>query len=153
MSFTPWGIYDSDKGFSLGTFFTYTMYGFKRSPFTYQHRIGYNYIQGFVYQGIFPSYDGKKSFNIDATISSRRNFYNFFGFGNNTDGYKDAKKNYNRVHIRQFKLSPSFHLDFSEKERLVLQASWEMFKAKETNDRFINQFYPRSINRLVLKIR
>jgi len=142
MSFTPWGIYDSDKGFSLGTFFTYTMYGFKRSPFTYQHRIGYNYIQGFVYQGIFPSYDGKKSFNIDATISSRRNFYNFFGFGNNTDGYKDAKKNYNRVHIRQFKLSPSFHLDFSEKERLVVQASWEMFKAKETNDRFINQFYP-----------
>lgn len=142
MSFTPWGIYDSDKGFSLGTFFTYTMYGFKRSPFTYQHRIGYNYIQGFVYQGIFPSYDGKKSFNIDATISSRRNFYNFFGFGNNTEGYKDAKKNYNRVHIRQFKLSPSFHLDFSEKERLVVQASWEMFKAKETNDRFINQFYP-----------
>ena len=143
ISFTPWGIYDSDKGFSLGTFFTYTMYGFKRSPFTYQHRIGYNYIQGFVYHGIFPSYDEKKSFNIDATISSRRNFYNFFGFGNNTDSYKEAKKNYNRVDIRQFKFSPSFHLNFSEKRYLILQASWEMFKANETDDRFINRFYPK----------
>lgn len=53
MSFTPWGIYDSDKGFSLGIFFTYAMYGFKRLPLTYQHRIRYDYIQDFVYQGIF----------------------------------------------------------------------------------------------------
>ena len=55
ISFTPWGIYDSDKGISLGTFFTYTMYGFKRAPFTYQHRIGYNYLKGFMYAGIFPN--------------------------------------------------------------------------------------------------
>lgn len=142
IAFTPWGIYDSDKGFSLGTYFTYTMYGFKRSPFTYQHRIGYNYLQGFMYQGIFPSYDGRKIFTIDATISSRRDFYNFFGFGNNTDGYKDAKKNYNRVHIRQFRLSPSFNLNFNEKESLTVQASVEMFKARKTSDRFINQYYP-----------
>ncbi len=142
MSLTPWGIYDSDKGFSLGTFFTYTMYGFKRSPFTYQHRVGYNYLQGFMYQGIFPSYDGKKSFNIEATISSKRNFYNFFGFGNNTDGYKEAKKNYNRVHIREFKLSPSFLLNFGKNEKLTVRTSLEMFKAKETSDRFINQYYP-----------
>lgn len=142
ISFTPWGTYDSDKGFSLGTFFTYTMYNFKRAPFTYRHRIGYNYLQGFMYQGTFPSYDGKKSFNLDATISSRKNFYNFFGFGNNTDGYKDEKNNFNRVHIREFRLSPSFHFDFSKKENLVVQTSVEMFKAKETNDQFINKYYP-----------
>lgn len=142
ISFTPWGTYDSDKGFSLGTFFTYTMYGFKRAPFTYRHRIGYNYLQGFMYQGTFPSYDGKKSFNLDATISSRRNFYNFFGFGNNTDGYKDEKKNYNRVHIREFRLSPSFNLEFGKKEQLAVHTSLEMFKAKETDDRFINHYYP-----------
>ena len=60
ISFTPWGIYDSDKGISLGTFFTYTMYGFKRAPFTYQHRIGYNYLKGFMYAGVFPNYDGRR---------------------------------------------------------------------------------------------
>lgn len=142
ISFTPWGIYDSDKGFSLGTFLTYTMYGFKRAPFTYRHRIGYNYLTGFMYQGVFPSYDGKKSFNLDVHIGSRRDFYNFFGFGNNTDGYKDAKKNYNRVHIRKYKLSPSFNYNFTEKEVLAVHTSVEMFKAKETKDRFINHYYP-----------
>ena len=95
-----------------------------------------------MYQGIFPSYDGKKLFNIEATISSKRNFYNFFGFGNNTDGYKEAKKNYNRVHIREFKLSPSFLLNFGKNEKLTVRTSLEMFKAKKTSDRFINQYYP-----------
>ena len=86
ISFTPWGIYDSDKGISLGTFFTYTMYGFKRAPFTYQHRIGYNYLKGFMYAGIFPNYDGRRRLYLNASISSPRNFENFFGFGNNTAG-------------------------------------------------------------------
>mgnify|MGYP000671806201 FL=1 len=81
ISFTPWGIYDSDKGISLGTFFTYTMYGFKRAPFTYQHRIGYNYLKGFMYAGIFPNYDGRRRLYLNASISSPRNFENFFGFG------------------------------------------------------------------------
>lgn len=69
ISFTPWGIYDSDKGISLGTFFTYTMYGFKRAPFTYQHRIGYNYLKGFMYAGIFPNYDGRRRLYLNASIS------------------------------------------------------------------------------------
>lgn len=68
--FTPWGFYDSDVGFSLGAFFTYTMYGFKQSPFTFRHRIGYNYLRGFMYQGTFPFYDERKSFNLDAFIAS-----------------------------------------------------------------------------------
>ena len=70
ISFTPWGIYDSDKGISLGTFFTYTMYGFKRAPFTYQHRVGYNYLKGFMYAGIFPNYDGRRRLYLNASISS-----------------------------------------------------------------------------------
>ena len=93
ISFTPWGIYDSDKGISLGTFFTYTMYGFKRAPFTYQHRIGYNYLKGFMYAGIFPNYDGRRRLYLNASFSSPRNFENFFGLGNNTAGYKEEKKN------------------------------------------------------------
>ena len=92
ISFTPWGIYDSDKGISLGTFFTYTMYGFKRAPFTYQHRIGYNYLKGFMYAGVFPNYDGRRRLYLNASISSPRNFENFFGFGNNTADYKEEKK-------------------------------------------------------------
>lgn len=141
-SFSPWGVYDSDNGFSLGAYFTYTMYGFKRAPFTYRHRIGYNYREGFMYQAVFPGYDGKKSFNMDASISSPRSFTNFFGFGNTTDGYKDESKNFNRVRVRKYTLTPSFHLNVSEDKSLVLYSSLEMFKAKRPDDRFINQIYP-----------
>lgn len=142
IAFSPWGVYDSDNGFSLGAYFTYTMYGFKRTPFTYQHRIGYNYREGFMYQGIYPAYDGRKSFYFDAMISSPKNFFNFFGFGNNTDGYKNEKKNYNRVNIRQFTLKPSFHFDFKEGQKLIVYTSLDLFKAKRPDDRFINQYYP-----------
>lgn len=142
VSFSPWGVYDSDNGFSLGAYFTYTMYGFKRAPFTYRHRIGYNYIEGFMYQGIYPDYSGRKSFYLDAMISSPKNFFNFFGFGNNTEGYKNEKKNYNRVNIRQFTLKPSFHFDFKKGEKLIVYTSLDLFKANRPDDRFINQYYP-----------
>lgn len=123
ISFTPWGIYDSDKGISLGTFFTYTMYGFKRAPFTYQHRIGYNYLKGFMYAGIFPNYDDRRRLYLNASISSPRNFENFFGFGNNTAGYKEEKKNYNRVKLRTYMFNPSFEMDLRKEEVMTFFGS------------------------------
>ena len=140
-SFTPWGIYDSDNGISLGAFLTYTMYGFKRAPFTYRHRIGFNYLEGFMYQAIFPSYDGRKSFYIDAFLGNAKNFSNFFGFGNNTDGYKDERNNYNRVNTKEFTVSPSFHYDFSKEEKGIIFTSLELFKAKRSEGRFISEYY------------
>ena len=129
ISFTPWGIYDSDKGISLGTFFTYTMYGFKRAPFTYQHRIGYNYLKGFMYAGVFPNYDGRRRLYLNASISSPRNFENFFGFGNNTAGYKEEKKNYNRGKLRTYMLNPSFEMDLRKEEVVTFFGSLDMYKA------------------------
>lgn len=144
-SFTPWGFYDSDVGFSLGAFFTYTLYGFKQSPFTFRHRIGYNYLNGFIYQGAFPFYDKRKSFNLDAFIASPRNFSNFFGYGNNTEGFKDEAKNYNRVSLRQYSLTPSFRLNVKEEQLLKFAASFEMYKARRPDDRYINEVYSDSL--------
>lgn len=141
ISFTPWGIYDSDKGISLGTFFTYTMYGFKRAPFTYQHRIGYNYLKGFMYAGIFPNYDDRRRLYLNASISSPRNFENFFGFGNNTAGYKEEKKNYNRVKLRTYMFNPSFEMDLRKEEVMTFFGSLDMYKAKRTDDRYIYTVY------------
>ena len=140
--FTPWGFYDSDVGFSLGAFFTYTMYGFKQSPFTFRHRIGYNYLRGFMYQGTFPFYDERKSFNLDAFIASPRNFFNFFGYGNNSEGFKDENKAYNRVTLRQYSVIPSFRMEMKKSQQLTLSASFEMYKAKHTEGRYINQVLP-----------
>lgn len=142
LSFTPWGFYDSDLGISLGAFVTYTKYGFKQSPYTYRHRIGYNYLRGFMYQGMFPFYDERKSFNLDAFIGSPKNFSNFFGFGNETDGFKDEKKNYNRVSLRQYSFTPSFQWDFRKEQRITLSAIFEMYKAKKEENRYITKYYP-----------
>ena len=140
--FTPWGFYDSDAGFSLGAFFTYTMYGFKQSPFTFRHRVGYNYLRGFMYQGTFPFYDGRKSFNLDAFIASPRNFFNFFGYGNDSEGFKDEGKSYNRVTLRQYSVVPSFRMEMKQDRQLTLSASFEMYKAKHTEGRYIDEVYP-----------
>lgn len=141
-SFTPWGIYDSDRGITLGAFFTYTQYGFKRAPFTYRHRIGYNYLQGFMYQGIFPSYDGRRSFHLDAFVGSPWNFTNFFGFGNATQGYKDEKRKYNRVTIHQYGLMPSYHLSLKHDQQLIVYTGLNLYKVKRSDGRFISQIYP-----------
>lgn len=137
VSFTPWGIYDTDRGISLGAFLTYTEYGFKRAPFTYRHRIGYNYLEGFMYQGVFPNYSGRRAFYIDATVGSPRNFSNFFGYGNATHGYKDEKRKYNRVKIRKYALIPSYHLSFPGHHELIFSTAFNMYKAKRTEGRFI----------------
>lgn len=141
-SFTPWGIYDSDRGITLGAFFTYTEYGFKRAPFSYRHRIGYNYLQGFMYQGIFPSYDGRRSFQLDAFIGSPWNFSNFFGFGNATKGYKDEKRKFNRVTIHQYGLTPSYHFSFKNNQKWMLYSGLNLYKVKHSDGRFISRFYP-----------
>ncbi len=139
--FSPWGVYDSDWGLSLGSFVTYTRYGLKRSPFSYQHRLGYNYLRGFMYKGIFPMYDERKSIYLDAFVGSPSNFSNFFGFGNNTNGFKDSPKDYNRVKVAQYSIAPSFHYTLGEGHKLIFTSSFELFKIRKTTDRYINHYY------------
>lgn len=141
ISFSPWGVYDSDWGLSLGSFVTYTRYGLKRSPFSYQHRFGYNYLKGFMYKGIFPMYDERKSIYIDAFVGAPSNFSNFFGFGNNTDGFKDEKKSYNRVKISQYSVSPSYHYSFRPGQQVIAALGLEIYKIRHTEGRYINEFY------------
>jgi len=140
-SFTPWGYYDSDLGINLGMFYTYTQYGFKRSPFTYQHRIGYSYLRGFMYRGIFPRYDARKSIHLDIDFGFPINNYNFFGFGNDTDGYKDKKRSYNRNNIRELNIAPSYHLELDDRNKFIFKTSFELFKVRNSGDKLINRIY------------
>lgn len=141
VSLSPWGVYDSDWGLTLGSFLSFTQYGLKRSPFSYQHRIGYNYLRGFMYKGTFPSYDGKRNIYIDAFVGSPANFSNFFGFGNDTNGFKDKKKNYNRVKVAQYSIASSIHTEFKKDQNLVLSIGLEAYKVKYENDKYLNDFY------------
>ncbi len=141
--FTPMGIYDSDLGLSLGAYLTYTMYGFKRMPYTYRHRLGYNYLEGFSYLGFFPPFDERFNLIVQASLTTPNNFYNFFGFGNHTPGYKDEKNSYNQVKIDRYNIAPSIYWRLNDYHRLIGTASFELFQLKDKYDegRFINQVY------------
>lgn len=140
-SVTPWGIYDSDLGLYLGVYATWTMYGFKRVPYTYRHRIGYNYLNGFMYIGSFPSFDERKTFILEAYLGTTKNFTNFFGYGNNTEGFKNEERKYNRVKISKYTITPSYYYNFHKDQRIYAKGALEIFKMHETTDRYINMLY------------
>lgn len=142
-SITPIGIYDSDMGLNLGTSMAYTVYGFRRAPYTRRHQLSYDLNNGFIYQGIFPSYDEKKSLHVMALLGSPSYFTNFFGFGNNTNGYKNEKNNYNRVNINKYMLKPSLYYNINKDQTINISTSIEAYKVKnpKKRDRFINEFY------------
>ncbi|MFT3993685.1 MAG: hypothetical protein QM660_05215 [Dysgonomonas sp.] len=146
LDFSPWGMYDSDLGLYLGAYLTKTMYGFKRSPFTYRHRLGYNYLNGLMYVGSFPGFDERKSFVIEAYIGTAKNFTNFFGYGNNTNGFKDQHREYNRVDIRKYSVTPSFYFNINPIHRFVAKSSLELIKIDNTHDRYINTLYANGDN-------
>lgn len=141
LDFTPWGVYDSDLGLYLGAYVTKTLYGFRRASYTYRHRMGYNYLNGFQYQGFFPTYDEKQNFIIEGFFGTPNNFVNFFGYGNETSRYKDESKKYNRVNMYRLSVSPSYNYKFDEKHKITAQASVEVFKFKESKERYVNHIY------------
>lgn len=143
LDFTPMGIYDSDLGLSLGAYLTYTMYGFKRVPYTYRHRLGYNYLEGFSYLGFFPPFDERFNLIVQASLTTPNNFYNFFGFGNQTPGYKDEKNSYNQVKIDRYNIAPSLYWRLNDWQRFIGTAAFELFQLKDKYDesRFINHVY------------
>lgn len=141
VSFSPWGVYDSDWGLSLGSFVSFTQYGLNQSPFSYQHRIGYNYLKGFMYKGVFPNYNGKTTWYIDAFIGSPQNFSNFFGYGNNTSDFKDEKKNYNRVSVGQYSLTPSLQQTISPDQKMIFSSGLEIFRVKKEEGRYLSLLY------------
>lgn len=143
-SVTPIGVYDSDLGLNLGTSISYTTYGFRRAPFSSQHQLSFDYNSGFIYQGIFPDFDAKKSFHLSAFLGSSAYFSNFFGFGNDTDGYKDEKKNYNRVNLKKYAITPGFYYTINKDQELNLSTSFDIYKINdsEKGDRLINKMYP-----------
>ncbi|MFR9165231.1 MAG: hypothetical protein ACLVKO_02980 [Dysgonomonas sp.] len=142
-SITPIGIYDSDLGLNIGTSLAYTIYGFRRSPYTRRHQLSYNYVEGFTYQGIFPDYDSRRSFHVSAFVGSPEYFSNFFGYGNNTSGFKDEKNNYNRVHLNKYTLTPAIYYTISDNQEFNIYSSFEIYKVNNPKgrDRYINVWF------------
>ncbi len=140
---TPIGIYDSDLGLDLGTSMTYTIYGFRRAPFSRQHQLSYNYNSGFVYQGIFPDFNSKKSIHLSASVSTPNYFINFFGLGNETSRNRDKDKSYNRVYLSKYTLTPGLYYTIDKDQEFNISTSFEAYKPDNPagRNRYINEVY------------
>lgn len=142
-SVTPIGIYDSDLGVNLGTSVSYTVYGFRRAPYSQRHQLSFDYVNGVTYQGIFPDYDGRKSFHLSAYVGSPAYFSNFFGFGNSTAGFKHKQKKYNRVNIEKYSIAPALYYNPDEYSEFNVTSSFDLNRVHnpEGRNRYINEVY------------
>lgn len=142
-SVTPIGIYDSDLGVNLGTSVSYTVYGFRRAPYSQMHQLSFDYVNGLTYQGIFPDFDGKRSFHLSAYVGSPAYFSNFFGFGNSTAGFKDMQRKYNRVNIEKYSIAPALYYNPNEYSEFNITSSFDLNRVRnpEGRNRYINEIY------------
>ncbi|WP_338732736.1 metallophosphoesterase [Mangrovimonas cancribranchiae] len=143
--------YNPDDGVKLGLSGTYTVNGFKRNPFTEQHKLSAAYYfatQGFdmEYEGEFAQVINDFNLGLNARLTSPNYSINFFGFGNETinpnyinDHIYDL--DYNRVKLSAFKIAPSLIKRGDLGSKTSLKLLYETIEVEQIQHRFINTYY------------
>src|SRR5690606_37890414 len=141
--------YNPDDGFRIGLADTYTFNGFRKNPFTRQHRLKGAYY--FATNGFDLSYEGEFAHIMDQVnlelglrFTSPNFTQNFFGFGNETgngDGDHPLGEDYNRVRIRTLRFAPALVWRGFFGSKVKLGASYENIAVETTPDRYIEAFY------------
>lgn len=139
--------YNPDDGFQLGLNTSFTKYGFRRNPFTTQHRFrgGYYFAtQSFdvEYHGEFANVFGNYNFLIGAHFTNPSYTRNFFGMGNETiNPEEELGKDYNRVRISRIGGEAGIVKKSPFGRFYKLAASFEGVQIEENPDRFIYDEY------------
>ncbi|MEN1784377.1 MAG: metallophosphoesterase [Bacteroidota bacterium] len=145
--FLPTVGFNPDDGLRLGFVNTYTFNGFRKNPFTEQHKINAAYYFAtsgfdFGYHGEFAHILEGVNLELQARFTSPNFATNFFGFGNDTPNFDDdLSLNFNRVKLRQIQLFPSLVWRGFLDSKITLGVSYEHFEVEETADRFIEGFF------------
>lgn len=136
--------FNPDDGFKIGVSDTYTTYGFKRNPFTSQHKVKAAYFfatKGYEvnYKGEFANIIGDFNLVLDSKFQSSNFSLNFFGYGNETVNYDDDfGLNYNRVKVRGFSIAPSLIWKAYGGAEVSFGASYESIEVHNTQNRFVD---------------
>ena len=141
--------YNPDDGLKLGIQDVLTKYGFKRDPYTSQHRLsaGYYFATNgfdFNYHGRFARIVGKYSLGVDAWFTSPNFAQNFFGYGNGTNNpNRDSGKDFDFNRTKISKLGGSIGLVRQSPfgSYFGYKLSYESVEVEETGDRFIDRFF------------
>lgn len=135
--------FNPDDGVKVGIIPGYTVNGFKRNPFSQQHRLTANYYfatEGyeFMYKGLFPNILRNWRFELDARYTGPVFSFNFFGYGNETVDYRKSEgMDYNRVKSQIISIAPSFVYYGDNGGSVSFQATFEQYAVQQTEGRFI----------------
>ncbi len=141
--------YNPDDGFKVGLQAVFTNNGFKRNPFTSQHRFktGYYFAtDGYdlSYHGEFARILGNFNLVVGAKFTSYNFSQNFFGYGNETINPEDAldySMDYNRVKISHIGANAGFVQETDYGSTFEFMGSFKSVEVDETPGRFIAENY------------
>ncbi len=139
--------YNPDDGVKIGFSDTYTYKGFRKNPFTQQHKLDAAFY--FATSGFELAYSGEyahvfENWNLEtaAGYTSPNFSINFFDFGNESENFDDDLSfDYNRVRLRTLRLAPSLIHRWPMGAQFKSGITYESIEVEETQDRFINTFY------------
>ncbi|MEP2281339.1 metallophosphatase [Maribacter sp.] len=137
--------YDGDTGFRIGLKDRFTTYGLANNPFKSQHTIGAEYYfatNGFAleYNAEFANVFYKWNLGFDARYASPNFTMNYFGSGNDSQYDRDQDRDYNRVRIRQWNISP-YLIRRNASSSYYLKSSLESFDVSNDDERLVGQVF------------
>ncbi|WP_241448739.1 metallophosphoesterase [Aquimarina pacifica] len=135
--------FNPDDGMNINVSDTYTINGFKNSPYHSKHIFGAAYYfqtEGYdlSYSGEFIKAIGNWNFLMDAKYTSENFAQNFFGYGNNTKNFdEDLGMDYNRVKtgIWFFGIGASSKNQYGSE--FSITTGFQGVEVQDTQDRFI----------------
>lgn len=139
----PMANYNPDDGVILGIVANYTVNNFIRNPFTQKHSFKANYYTAtggynLGYKGIFKKVISGWDAEVDASYTTPYFSKTFFGLSN--ESFYDKKiveKDFNRVRISQFKVSPSISKTSWLNFKHQFQLNYEYAKVQMNEDRIV----------------
>lgn len=139
--------FNPDDGFRIGLSWNYTINGFRRNPFTAQHRLkgGYYFATesfDLRYQGEFANVWGNYNLLLGAHFTSPNYTRNFFGLGNETTNPEDEfSRDYNRVRVSSYGGQAGIVRESPYGSYFRYIASFEGVEVEENENRFISNEY------------
>lgn len=135
--------YNPDDGFRIGVNNVFSIYGFKRNPFTQRHQVLAHYY--FATNGFDISYNfeqanifGRWNFQLHTVATSPNYSINFYGFGNETINEEDdLGVNYHRVRFSAFGAYPKVKWIGQAGASLEIGGVAEGVQVEDTEGRYV----------------
>jgi hypothetical protein len=134
--------YNVDDGLFLGLGFQYKKFAFRKEPYSFVQKIGFNIATRTSAVNIKYNSDYRQvwknwNLSVNAGLLGPKYVVNFFGFGNNTQ-FSGSNITYYRVKFMQFVIDPYIYKNITEKVKVRFGPEYKYVKVIETPERYIS---------------